>query len=187
MPERRSLPTVIAAAFFLLCSAAPAWADAASYIRTLFDATVTAPPAQSTADADCQRYAALARFAAGRHWRQYDASDRASFGRSFCTLAHEALRRLKQLYPDLSLTLLESHPGPRDMTWVRSKTRAGGKDWPVDWLVGDPEGTPYLADIRILGVSLAIMLRGLAAGIPESEPAEIIKPWRQALDLALPE
>ncbi|WP_374374639.1 ABC transporter substrate-binding protein [Dongia sp.] len=183
MFDRRSLAAAIAAATLLAGSVTPAWADAASYIRTFFDATIAAPEP----DTDCRRFAPLARFAAGQHWRQYDATDRTSFDTGFCGLVHDALGRLKHRYPDLALNVLDSHAGPRGMAWVRSKARAGGEDWPVDWLVGDPDGSPYLADLKIMGVSLAIMLRSLAVTVPNSQPATVIKPWRHALDLALPQ
>lgn len=182
MFDRRLLASAICATLILAASVAPAWADAASYIRTLFDATVTAPEPE----ADCRRFAPLARFAAGQHWRQYDASDRAAFDAGFCSLVQDALGRLKLRYPDLALNVLDSHAGPNGMAWVRSKARAGGTDWPVDWLVGDPVESPYLADLKIMGVSLAIMLRSLAAGVPDSAPMAVIKPWRHALNLALP-
>jgi ABC-type transporter MlaC component len=162
---------------------APAQADAASYIRTLFDATIAA----SRPAVDCHRFSPLARFAAGVHWRSFSADERQTFDGAFCDLAHEALARLRARYPDLALRVIDSHPGPRDMAWVRSNARAGGADWPVDWLVGNPGDDAYLADLKVMGVSLAIMLRGLAAGIEDPHPAALVKSWRQVLDRALPE
>lgn len=169
------------------CSAAllfpaPAGADAASYIRTLFDATIAAPGTEI----DCQGFSPLARFAAGSRWRDYDTGERVAFDAHFCELARDTLARLKARYPDLALRVIESHAGPRDMTWVRSLATAGGADWPVDWLVGNPGERAYLADLKVMGVSLGIMLRSMAGSVEGRSPAAIIKPWRQALDRALP-
>lgn len=168
--------------------AVAARADAASYIRDLFDATISAA---DSADA-CRHFTPLGRFAAGQHWRRFDADARLEFADGFCHLAADALARLRRIYPDLALSVIDTHTQPSrndgpKMAWVRSSVRAGSKDWPVDWQVADPSGAAYLADMKVLGVSLAIMLRGLAAGVPNDAPADILRPWRRALDLALPD
>ncbi|TDQ77537.1 ABC-type transporter MlaC component [Dongia mobilis] len=186
----RGILTILSLVLFLspLSGAVAARADAASYIRHLFDATISAPDGAEA----CSYFTPLGRFAAGQHWRGFDAGARAAFAGGFCELAAVALTRLRRLYPDLALSVIDTHvqpsrnDGPR-MAWVRSSVRAGGKDWPVDWQVADPSGAAHLADMKVLGVSLAIMLRGLAARVPANAPADILRPWQRALDLALPD
>jgi hypothetical protein len=185
----------LATASLVLClfldppsGAVAAPADAASYIRALFDATISAPESTTA----CSHFMPLGRFAAGQHWRGFDAGARAEFADGFCDLAADALARLRRLYPDLAVSIIDTHVQPSrnngpKMAWVRSSVRAGGKDWPVDWQVADPTGAAYLADMKVLGVSLAIMLRGLAARVPAAAPTDILRPWRRALDLALPD
>lgn len=179
----RSLIILILSGATLLAAPSPAWADAASYIRTLFDATIAAPGA----GADCRRFTSLAHFAAGQHWRRYDSRERQAFDAAFCDLVRDALARLKRKYPELTLRVIDARNGPNQMEWVRSEARAGGSDWPVDWLVGGPVDDRHLADLKVMGVSLAIMLRGMAANVPDSTPESVVRPWRRALDLALPE
>jgi len=179
----------LAAAF--LAGTAPAAADAASYIRTLFDATVSAPDDESVSEPNCGHFSPLAKFAAGQHWRSFGETERAAFDTAFCDLAKEALTRLRQRYPDLSLAIMDTHgvpghDGKSGMAWVRSLVVAGDREWPVDWQVAAPDDAPYLADLKVMGVSLAIMLRGLAESREPSSASEVVKPWRQVLDLALP-
>jgi hypothetical protein len=183
MMRLRILLCAIVGAVVHLSLTVSARADAASYIRTLFDATIATPDGT----AGCQIFTPLAQFSAGQHWPGFDAAERGEFDAAFCTLALDALARLRDRYPDLSLTILDSHKGPSDMDWVRSKATADGADMPVDWLVGRRQGAPYLADLKVMGVSLAIMLRSLAAGAPGESPAAVVHPWQQVLNRALPE
>lgn len=183
MMSLRILLCAVTGAVMHLSLTGTARADAASYIRTLFDATIAAPGGA----AGCQLFTPLAQFSAGQHWQGFGAAERTEFDAAFCTLALDALARLRDRYPDLTLAILDSREGPRDMAWVRSRATADGAEMPVDWLVGNRHGAPYLADLKVMGVSLAIMLRSLAAGAPGETPAAVVQPWRQVLDRALPE
>lgn len=178
---------VVLGAGTLLAALAPAAsdptrADAASYIRTLFDATIASGDPQ----AGCARFMPMARIAAGRHWRAFDTAARQSFDAEFCHLTGDALTRLSQRFPNLTLRVTHTRPGPGEMVWVHSVAVTETSTWPVRWLVGDPQEAPHLVDLQVLGVSLAIFLRGLAANVPDSEPVAVLAPWRQVLDLAIP-
>lgn len=180
MISRRFLGAALAA-LCLVSAAGRASADAASYIRTLFDATAR------TGTADCATFLPVAHFAAGQHWLQFDAAERADFDRGFCILVREALSRLRQRYPDLSLTVASSHDGPNQTLWVRSQALAGGQEWPVTWLVDETGGAPQIADLKVMGISIAIFLRSLAASAETGVPDAVLAPWRRALNLVFPE
>ncbi len=165
----------------------PRAAVAASYIRTLFDATL---PAQGGLRGNCGEIAAFGRFAAGHLWRALSNNERQNFAGEFCLLAGDAVSRLHGAFPGLILTVREAHDVAQDMVTVHSMvTTQGGQSWPVDWLVS---GQSRLADLRVVGISIGIFLRSTAAlewpqGPPDSlTSAAILAPWRQALDRALP-
>lgn len=179
----RRIFAIAGLAALLLSGAASVRADAASYIRTLFDATA---PAGGTPALACSDVAPLARFAAGRHWQGLAVDIREAVKADFCTLARESLARLHGRYPDLALRIVETRPTGSGGAWVRTEVTAGGTDWPVHWHIAETGGRPYLADIKVLGVSLAIMLRGLAPDGPLSSANTLIAPWRAALNRALP-
>jgi hypothetical protein len=168
----------------------PAESAAASYIRTLFDATLH--DGHDLSDR-CPDVEAFGRFAAGRLWHDLPDSERARFNRDFCVLASDAVNRLQAAFPGLSLTITTSQEAPQGMISVQGVVSVpGGQHWPISWLIAGPPGHPHLADLRILGISLGIFLRGLAtAEGPEKAPeshnsAEILDPWQRALDRALP-
>ncbi|MBL8709301.1 MAG: ABC transporter substrate-binding protein [Rhodospirillaceae bacterium] len=184
---RRIVSLVVLGIGILLAASAPAVSDptridAASYIRTLFDATI----ASGDLEAGCTRFTPMARIAAGRHWRGFDAAARQAFDAEFCHLTRDALTRLGQRFPTLTLRVTHTRPGPGEMVWVHSVAVTETATWPVRWLVGDPREAPHLVDLQVLGVSLAIFLRGLAANVPDSEPLAVLAPWRRVLDLAIP-
>lgn len=178
---RRFLIGAAIAAALLSVTAGRASADAASYIRTLFDATI------GGSDPACGSFLPLAHVAAGQHRRHFDAAEGDAFDRGFCRLAVDALNRLRQRYPDLTLTLTGSLPGPMGTFWVRSRVNAGGENWPVDWLVAGDSAAPHVADLKVMGISMAIFLRSLAANVTESQAEAVLAPWRRALKLAFPD
>lgn len=168
-------------ALCLIVPASRASADAASYIRTLFDATTR------TGSADCVTFLPVAHFAAGQHWPLFDAAERAAFDKEFCDLALDALSRLRQRYPDLSIAITGTSDGPNETLWVRSQALAGGQEWAVNWLVDESGHPPRIADLKVMGISLAIFLRSLAANAEAGAPEAVLAPWRRALNLGFPE
>lgn len=165
-------------------------AAAARYIRTLFDATL---PERGDLSDHCRDIEAFGRFAAGRLWHAMPDPERAEFNRDFCAFATDAVNRLRSTFPGLKLEITHFHAAPQNMISVHSVVViSNSQQWPVDWLVAGSPTRPHLADMRLLGISLGILLRGLAAvEWPEKAPesltsAEILRPWRRALDRALP-
>jgi hypothetical protein len=168
----------------------PSATVAASYIRTLFDATL---PAQGGLGDNCDEVTAFGRFAAGHLWRALPDIERLKFAGDFCQLAGDAVARLHRRFPGLSLTLLEARAAAQDMVTVNSQVKAHGvPPWTVNWLVADQSGQPLLADLRVIGISIGIFLRSTAAletpqGLQGSLTSDaILAPWRRALDRALP-
>lgn len=169
--------------------------EAARYIRTLFDATLQGDrqgPSDGLAN-HCPDIEAVGRFAADQLWQLLSNAERQNFNQAFCHLAGTAVSRLRDMFPGLQLAIVESRPAPQDMVsvhgWVMTRD---GRQWPVDWLVAGPSDQPHLADLRILDVSLGIFLRSLAilewpGNAPKSlTPGQILRPWGDALDRALP-
>jgi ABC-type transporter MlaC component len=163
---------------------------AASYIRALFDTSLQ--PGEAAADI-CPDVAKFGRFAAGRAWHGLTDSERNRFSKDFCSLAIDAVTRLRSAFPGLRLELEVVSPGPQGMAIVVSRVvRPARKPWPVKWVVATDGDHLRLADLRILDISLGIFLRSLTAlqepvdtGHPGSA-ARILGPWRQALDRAFP-
>lgn len=180
MIPRRFLWVAIAA-LCLSVAAGRASADAASYIRTLFDATAR------TGTADCATFLPVAHFAAGQHLPLFGAAERAAFDNGFCDLAQDALSRLRQRYPDLAIAVTGTSAGPEETLWVRSQAVAGGQEWGVNWLVDEAGNPPRIADLKVMGISLAIFLRSLSARAEPGNPEAVLAPWRRALNLAFPE
>lgn len=164
--------------------------EAASYIRTLFETSMR--PAADVAGI-CPDVTAFGRFAAGRAWQGLPDGERRRFAADFCTLAIDAVSRLRAAFPGLCLEFEHVRPGAQGMVVVASRvTRPGLDPWPVDWVVAADGNRLRLADLRILGISLGIFLRGLTALQPAPDlqhPAtatRILAPWRQALDRVFP-
>lgn len=163
---------------------------AASYIRTLFDTSLR-PGAEAAAI--CPDVASFGRFAAGHAWHGLPDDERARFAEAFCALAIDAVARLHAAYPGLRLDLEQISPGAQGMVVVESLvTRPALEPWPVKWVVAADSSRLRLADLRVLGISLGIFLRGLAALQPAPDAlhpataARILAPWRRALDRAFP-
>lgn len=161
----------------------------ARYIRTLFDATLLS---SSVRVEFCSDISAIGHFGAGRLWRQLDATERDRFEVSFCALAMATLSRLRLKFPNLTLLTGESVPAAPGLMRVRSIVAQGAATWPVDWLVGRSGAGLYLADLRVAGISLGILLRSMAISGPAGarpqapEAALVLLPWRQMLDRMLP-
>ena len=163
---------------------------AASYIRALFDTSLD--PGATAADV-CPEVAKFGRFAAGHAWHGLNASERNQFSRDFCDLAIDAVTRLRTAFPGLRLELEQANPGAQGMVIVSGRVvRPEREPWPVKWVVAPDGDKLRLADLRILGISLGIFLRGLTAvqepddGGHTDSADRILRPWRQALDRALP-
>jgi ABC-type transporter MlaC component len=167
----------------------PTDSGAARYLRTLFDATL---PLGGDLSSHCADIQAIGHFAAGRLWQALSDAEQQKFNRSFCKLGAGAIQRLRKMFPGLTLTLGENTPAPQDMMTVHTLVTAqDGRQWAVDWLIAEAPDQPYLADLRVLGISLGIFLRSLAAlewsdRVPASPSADdILRPWTRALDRAL--
>jgi hypothetical protein len=165
-------------------------AAAASYIRTLFD---TSTASGSGPGNICPDVADFGRFSAGRAWHGLSGTERDRFTAEFCTLAAEAVRRLRDTFPGLRLELQRTADAAPGLIAIESRViRPGHEPWPVDWLVAAEEDRFRLADLRVLGISLGIFLRSLVTMLPppdaEHPPtgARILAPWRRALDRAFP-
>jgi hypothetical protein len=120
-------------------------------------------------------------------------AERQKFDQNFCNLGSGAVQRLRKIFPGLALTVGESTPAPQDIMTVHTLvTTQDGRQWAVDWLIAGAPERPYLADLRLLGISLGIFLRSLAAlewpdKVPTSLSADdILAPWARALNRALP-
>lgn len=189
MPFAFGLFVVLATPMAVLADR-PVNSAAARYIRTLFDATLREHGSWPDRCRDIQGFG---RFAAGRLWHALSEPERDHYNRDFCTLASDAVNRLRDAFPGLTLEIKGDRSAPQNMVSVQSSVaRPGLEPWPVDWLVDGQPGQPELADLRILGISLGIFLRALAIlEWPEKVPerltsGQILRPWRQALDRALP-
>jgi len=192
----RSLAPIVFGLLIMLAAPKAVRADqtadsaAARYIRTLFDATLSEQDAWSEHCPDIQ---AFGRFAAGRLWHALSQAERTRFNHDFCALAGDAVNRLRDAFPGLSLVITSDRAAPQKMVLVLSNVaRPGLQPWPVDWLIAGPPEQPHLADLRILGISLGIFMRTIAAlewpgKVPETATSsQILRSWRQALDRALP-
>lgn len=167
---------------------------AARYIRTLFDATLPVDRQDAGGLAEhCADVEPIGHFAAGRLWQALSDAERAKFNRAFCDLADTAVNRLRNALPGLRMVVTESRPAPQDMIFVHAVvTTPDGRQWPVDWLIRQSPDRLYVADLRILGVSLGIFLRSLAALERQDKAVQpltadaVLRPWALALDHALP-
>ncbi len=163
---------------------------AASYIRALFETSLRSGTAAASI---CPDVAKFGRFAAGYAWHGLPESERTRFAADFCGLAIDAVTRLRSAFPGLHLELEQVSPGAQGMVIVASRVvRPAREPWAVKWVVAADDGHLRLADLRILGISLGIFLRGLTAlqaPLDTAHPANaarILGPWRHALDRAFP-
>ncbi len=109
------------------------------------------------------RYAAMpqiARFAAGRTWREMSESQQKRFEEAFLHYLSTVYARRFQDYSGQTVSLGQvSDAGQRGLTVSSTVSQPQGQPVAVDWVVSDRPGRVVIADIVIEGVSLLVTQR----------------------------
>jgi hypothetical protein len=138
----------------------PIAADAARYIRALFDAT---PQENGNWPHPCGEIEALGRFAAGRLWQTLSDPERARSDEDFCALAVDAVDRLRRAFPGMKLAVTSGHSAAQGMvvdtgaiaTMVRGLADRGANAapsfggftgaWCITWYIAAQSRCPAMA------------------------------------------
>lgn len=122
----------------------------------------------------------LARFTAGRHWRQMSDTDRARFTESFSNyVAFVYAGYFRKFEGDIAdLRAVVSIQGVEDAgakgivvkTEIRPTRRLGIS---IDWLVSDRSGKIAISDLRVEGISLAITQREIIGAMLEARDGDV--------------
>lgn len=118
----------------------------------------------------------IAKFAAGRVWREMTEDQRARFVRAFSRGTSAVYMRRFQNYADGNMTVGGAKDRSRRGILISSiATLPQGGRVAVDWLVSDRPGRIVIADIVIEGVSLLITRRDEVAGMLGRHDGDIEK------------
>ncbi|MEM0923737.1 MAG: ABC transporter substrate-binding protein [Pseudomonadota bacterium] len=116
----------------------------------------------------------IARFVAGRSWRDMSNVQQAAFGKALLHSVSTIYARRFQAYAGETITLGGSTDEGRKGILVRSQvSQTSGSPVLVEWLVTDRPGRVVIADIVIEGVSLLLTQRDEVAGMLSSRGGDI--------------
>ncbi len=146
-------------------------------VLTLVSKPGEAPGKAGALSAILTRYAAMpqiARFAAGRAWREMSPDQQTRFEGAFLHFLSTIYARRFQDYGGETVTVGSvSDAGKRGLSVASSVSQAQGSPIAVDWLVTDRPGRVVIADIVIEGVSLLVTQREEVAAMLEARGNDI--------------
>lgn len=117
---------------------------------------------------------AVARFAAGRAWRDMDEAQQKAYLAAYRTYISNTYQNRFGEYAGEDIIVGGAIDAGNKGVIVKSTlVRPAGAPVAVEWLVSDRTGSPLLADIIFEGVSLAITLRETFGGMIETRGGDI--------------
>lgn len=117
---------------------------------------------------------AVARFAAGRAWRDMNAAQQDAYLAAYRTYISNTYQNRFGEYGGEDIVVGGALDAGKKGVIVKSTLlRPAGAPVNVEWLVSDRTGEPLLADIIFEGVSLAITLRETFGGMIETRGGDI--------------
>ncbi|MEM1384869.1 MAG: ABC transporter substrate-binding protein [Pseudomonadota bacterium] len=118
----------------------------------------------------------IARFAAGRAWRDMSEAQQDRYVPAFTRFVSTIYARRFQDYSGETVTVLDAvDAGKKGFLVKSSVTQAGGAPVNVEWLITDRPGRTVLADIIIEGISLLTTQREEISGMLESRGGDLEK------------
>lgn len=151
---------------FQLVRASKSRAETAMDLRMIFEQRTALPQ--------------LARFTAGRHWRQMSIDEQAQFTETFSNyVAFVYAGHFREFKGEIAdLRSLVSIKGAEDLgdkgVLVRSEIRPGRQvAVSVDWLISDRSGKIAISDLIVEGISLAITQREIIGAMIEARRGNI--------------
>ncbi|MEM8989325.1 MAG: ABC transporter substrate-binding protein [Pseudomonadota bacterium] len=118
----------------------------------------------------------IARFAAGRAWRDMSEAQQDRYVPAFTRFVSTMYARRFQDYSGETVTVLDAvDAGKKGFLVKSSVTQAGGAPVNVEWLITDRPGRTVLADIIIEGISLLTTQREEISGMLESRGGDLEK------------
>ena len=118
----------------------------------------------------------IARFAAGRAWRDMSDAQQAAYSDAFLKFLSAAYARRFQSYAGENVSLGNtSDEGKKGILVTSSVSQSSGSPITVNWLVTDRPGRVVIADIVIEGVSLLLTQRDEVTGMLQANGGNIDK------------
>jgi phospholipid transport system substrate-binding protein len=160
--------------------------DAAEYVREAIDEVLALVRSTDSAEAMApklrdllEKRAALpqiAKFAAGRTWREMNESQRERFVDAFAAFVSSVYARRFQDYSGETVSVGEVVDAGRKGLLVTTRvSQMEGQPVVVEWLVSDRPGRVVIADIVIEGVSLLVTQREEIAAMLEKRGGDVDK------------
>ena len=117
---------------------------------------------------------AVAKFAMGRSWREMSEAQQASYQDAFRGYISRTYQKRFNEYSGEAVDVTGSVDAGRKGVLVKSLLkRPSSSDIAVEWLVSDRGGATRVSDVIFEGVSLAITLREIFAGMLEKRGGDV--------------